>query len=211
MTPALLLDLDGTLIDSEPWYKGTEVAILNDLGVPITLPEMEEFTGLTLPVWLIRVEQRFGQAIEPAAFLEAYKPRMTAHVQNDIQMFPDAERFLTALGGRPAMLVTSSLKWYVDEVMARFPLIADSVRGVVCEADVTIGKPDPEPYVKAAERLGVEPGSAWVVEDAPNGVKSGLEAGCRVAWMDRHGSSMPHEPHLTVKSFDEFAEALAGA
>ncbi|MBS1714329.1 MAG: HAD family phosphatase [Armatimonadetes bacterium] len=209
MTAPLLLDLDGTLIDSEPWYKGTEVDILNDLGVPITLPEMEEFTGLTLPVWLIRVEQRFGKAVEPAAFLEAYRPRMVAHVQNDIRLFPDAERFLESLDGRPAVLVTSSLKWYVDEVLERFPLIADSVSGVVCEADVTIGKPDPEPYVKAAQRLGVDPGTAWVVEDAPNGVKSGLDAGCQVAWMDRNGHPMPHDPHLTVHTFEEFSEALA--
>ena len=70
------------------------------------------------------------------AFLEGYRPQMEKHVRDDVQMFTDASDFLLSFKGVPAVLVTSSMRWYVDAVLERFPALAVSVQGVVCEADV---------------------------------------------------------------------------
>lgn len=200
---AYLLDLDGTLIDSEPWYKQTEVEALKSFGVPMTLEHMEHYTGLTLPVWLDRVDQEFGKRIPIDDFLASYRPEMEGHVRENIQMFPDAREFLAAIDGSPAVLVTSSMKWYVDLVLERFPQIAGSVRAVVCEADVKIGKPDPEPYLLAAGLLQRSPAECMVVEDAINGVKSGLAAGCHVVAIDRHDNPSLAIATRVVKSLTE--------
>lgn len=203
MPAAILLDLDGTLIDSEPWYKKTEVECLNRLGVPITLGQMEEFTGLTLPRWLDRIHERFGMKISQEEFLVDYQPKMTAHVADNVAIFSDAESFLQRAHTVPVAIVTSSLKWYVDAVLERFSLIRRVASTVICEADVKIGKPDPEPYLLAAERLGVDPTECLVVEDAPNGVKSGVAAGCHTVGIDRESNRHLKHAHRVVKSFSE--------
>ena len=198
MPSALLIDLDGTLIDSEPWYKRTEVATLNGFGVPIKLEEMGEFTGLTLRTWLQRINSQYDKALTMEQFLEDYRPQMEEHVRTNVQMFSDTMPFLERAKGVPSILVTSSMKWYVDVVLERFPEIGEAVQGVVCEADVKIGKPDPEPYLMASERLGVDPGLAWVIEDAKNGVTSGIAAGCHVIGVDREGHGTLGMAHQVV-------------
>ena len=198
MPSALLIDLDGTLIDSEPWYKRTEVATLNGFGVPIRLEEMGEFTGLTLRTWLARINAQYEKALTMDLFLEGYRPQMEEHVRTNVQMFPDTLSFLERAKDTPSILVTSSMKWYVDVVLERFPEIGETVQGVVCEADVKIGKPDPEPYLMASQRLGVDPSLAWVIEDAKNGVASGVAAGCHVIGVDREGSGTLTMAHQVV-------------
>lgn len=200
---AYLLDLDGTLIDSEPWYKQLEVATLNGFGVPITLEMMEEYTGVTLRVWLERINGRFDKAITVDQFLDVFQAQMEDTLRGSVPLFSDAERFLEQLDGAPAVLVTSSMRWYVDIALEKFPLISSSVRGVVCEADVKRGKPDPEPYLMACDLLKIAPDRAWVIEDAPNGVKSGQAAGCHVVGIDRHGSGSISFADRVVSCLDE--------
>lgn len=203
MPTPLLLDLDGTLIDSEPWYKRTEVRTLNEFGINISLEDMEEFTGLTLGVWLKTLNARFDKNLTQEEFLVDYRPRMLRHVAEDVEMFPDAVRLLDRSKGHPAMLVTSSMRWYVDAVLDRYPMIGNAVQGIVCEADVVTGKPDPEPYLIAASRLERAPHECIVLEDAPNGVKSGVAAGCKVTGIDRHGAGSLGMAHTVVQSLDD--------
>jgi HAD superfamily hydrolase (TIGR01509 family) len=82
-----------------------------------------------------------------------------------------------ARGGRTA-LVTSSYRVLVDAVLAE--LGRHRFDAVITGDEVTRGKPDPEPYLTACERLGVEPRHAVVVEDALNGVVAAETAGCAV-------------------------------
>jgi HAD superfamily hydrolase (TIGR01509 family) len=198
---ALLIDLDGTLVDSEPHYKRTEVETLNEFGVPITLEEMEEFTGVVFPVWIAEIGRRHGVAIDSEAFMAAYRPKMEAAIADAMEPFPDAEPFLLRTP-QPKALVTSSMAWYVEAVLDRFGL-APWFDAVVCEADVVRGKPDPEPYLLAAGRLGVRPSDCLVLEDSQNGVLSGVAAGCDVVAVHRPGTRRPEGAHRTVCGLDE--------
>lgn len=200
--PTYLLDLDGTLIDSEPWYKQVEVAVLREMGVPMTFEEMEEYTGTPLVDWLARVEERHRVTLSPADFVTAYAPAMLRHVAEDVQLFPDAEGLLHRLDG-PAALVTSSMGWYVRAVFNRFPLIAAKVEAVVSADDVVKGKPDPTPYVQAAELIGAWPTDCLAFEDSVNGVASARGAGCRVIGIDREGLGHLADAHRVVRSLDE--------
>jgi HAD superfamily hydrolase (TIGR01509 family) len=204
--PATLLDLDGTLIDSEPWYKQVELETLRAFGVPVTPEEMHSYTGTVLPDWLAAVNARHGSRIGVDEFLKDYRPKIERHVYEDIEMFPDAERLLLRLEG-PVAIVTSSLDWYVDTALRRFPLLRERADAIVCAADVKNGKPDPEPYVVAAGRLASDPSGCTVVEDSSNGVQSGLAAGCRVVAIARNGAAPPGA-HEVLQSLDDFSASV---
>jgi HAD superfamily hydrolase (TIGR01509 family) len=92
---------------------------------------------------------------------------------------PGARELLAevAAAGLPCALVTSSERRFMDAVLARTQMRFDAT---VCADDVSVSKPDPEPYLLAAKLLGVEPGRCFALEDSPNGVASAQAAGCQV-------------------------------
>jgi len=84
--------------------------------------------------------------------------------------------------------VTSSERRFMDVVLARTGLRFDAL---VCADDVSVTKPDPEPYLLAAKLLGADPARCFALEDSPNGVASAEAAGCRVIAVP---SLVPIEP-----------------
>jgi HAD superfamily hydrolase (TIGR01509 family) len=104
---------------------------------------------------------------------------------------------LTALDavGMPTALVSASSRRIVDAGLASIG--PDHFRFTVSGDDVTLGKPDPEPYLKATRLLGVEPARCVVIEDSPNGTASGIAAGCQVVAIP-HADVIPPHPRLTT-------------
>jgi HAD superfamily hydrolase (TIGR01509 family) len=120
--------------------------------------------------------------------------------------------------GIPKAIGTSSRRWFVDAVLAPFEL-ADRFHAVLTAEDVANGKPDPEIYLKAAQRLGVEPHEMAVLEDSTNGCRAALAAGAvAIAVPNAHtcGFTFP-DVHLTVDSladprlYDRLGLALPAA
>jgi beta-phosphoglucomutase-like phosphatase (HAD superfamily) len=93
-----------------------------------------------------------------------------------------------AAAGLPHALVTSSEREFMDAVLARTGLGFDAL---VCADDVSVTKPDPEPYLLAAKLLGADPARCVALEDSPNGVASAEAAGYRVIAVP---SLVPIEP-----------------
>jgi HAD superfamily hydrolase (TIGR01509 family) len=121
-----------------------------------------------------------GAEVAPQAVREWMIDGMVARLQDGVPVMPGASELLDALRdeGVPVALVTSSLRPIADAVLKsvgreRFDL-------VVTADDVTRTKPDPEPYLTAARRLGAEPVRCVVLEDSPNGVAAATAAGCAV-------------------------------
>ena len=122
-----------------------------------------------------------------------------------------------AAAGLPYALVTSSQRRFVDAVLARtglrFPV-------VVCGSDVRRGKPDPEPYLLAARRLGVPPGRCLALEDSITGVRAAEAAGCVVVAVPTLRPIEPRPGRLVLPSLrgvglgrlrSAWADAAAGA
>lgn len=99
-----------------------------------------------------------------------------------------AEVELLCATGLPQAVVTNAERRYLDAVL-RGTGIASSFATTVSRDDVHRGKPDPEPYLLAADRLGVDPADCLVVEDTSWGAASGSAAGCRVVRVDLHRSA----------------------
>lgn len=201
----LLLDLDGTLIDSEPLHKRSEIETFALWGLRLAPSDLRPFTGTTLPLMLGGVGEKYGVQVDPEEFMEAQIPAFRKIIRNELRMFPDAERLLARArnAGVRMALVTSSMPWYLEAVSERFPVLVEAFEARVCQADVADGKPHPEAFRTASQRLGVAPNLCTAVEDSVNGIVSARAAGCRAVGIDREGHGRLGAADEVVSSLDQ--------
>jgi len=190
-TEAVLFDMDGLLIDSEPLWLEAETAVMATLGADWTAADQAQLLGGSL---VRTVRYLLGKATRPASpaqVAEWLMTRVTELVRDrGVPLRPGARALLAevAAAGLPHALVTSSERGFMDAVLARTGLRFDVL---VCADDVSVTKPDPEPYLLAAKLLGADPARCVALEDSPNGVASAEAAGCRVIAVP---SLVPIEP-----------------
>ena len=172
---ALLLDLDGTLLDSTAAVESAWLRFAARFGVPENQvrPLMHG-----IPAWQVIEEIRPGLPVEErAALAEAVLADM-AKPDAPVSWLPGARSFVAALNDVPWAVVTSGNGLLATSSMRKAGMTAPRV--LITSDDVSVGKPEPEPYLRSAELLGVFPTECVVIEDAPAGVAAGLAAGMRV-------------------------------
>lgn len=194
---AVVFDLDGTLVDSEPWHKKAEVEGFALLGLTVTAEDLMPCTGLTLPDMLRRIGDAHGRPLTVEEFLGVQQEILQGYIDHSMEAFPDALELANALNV-PLAIGTSSMKWYLDSILNRFTEIACRFPVRVCQADVSNGKPHPETFLTAFARLGVAPEAGWVIEDSINGVRAGRAAGAFVIGVDREGHGHLSEADTVV-------------
>ena len=191
VTGAVLFDMDGLLIDSEPLWLEAETAVMARLGADWTAADQAQLLGGSL---VRTVRYLLGKATRPASpaqVAEWLMTRVTELIRDrGVPLRPGARELLAevAAAGLPHALVTSSERGFMDAVLARTGLRFDVL---VCADDVSMTKPDPEPYLLAAKLLGADPARCVALEDSPNGVASAQAAGCQVIAVP---SLIPIEP-----------------
>lgn len=177
---AVLFDLDGLLVDTEPLGQMAERAVMRRLGSSVTPRETAELTGAsmgrTVEILLARAEEPLPPE-EVAALLETAMLELVR--QHGAPVLPGARELLAGVRaqGLPHALVTSTGLVLADAIM-RSAGLAFPV--VVTGDHVTAAKPDPQPYQQAAALLGIAPAYCVALEDSPQGVASARAAGCRV-------------------------------
>lgn len=199
---AFLFDLDGTLIDSEAAHKSAEVETLAAFGYDFSEEDLFEFTGVPYRAMLARIAPELG--VEE--FLAAHKGRLLALVGDRIVRFTDVDACLARFARGPMAIVTSSPRWYVEAVLEAFPILRAAFRSYVCADDVTTGKPDPEPYLLAASRIGVDPSASTAVEDSANGIASAKAAGCYTVAVRRDARIDLSRADAVIDSLGELSE-----
>lgn len=188
---AVLFDMDGLLIDSEPLWFEVETDVMTRLGGTWSEADQEALLGSSLDPAVRYFLDRATVPADPAEVGEWMIGGIVAKVRDHgVPIMPGAADLVTAVAtsGLPYALVTSSQRRFVDAVLARtglrFPV-------VVCGSDVTRGKPDPEPYLLATARLGVPPSQSLVLEDSITGVTAAEAAGCFVVAVPTLGGIEP--------------------
>jgi mannitol-1-/sugar-/sorbitol-6-phosphatase len=172
---AVLLDLDGTLVDSTHAVIRSWRWTATELSVPFE--RLEPF------VHGIPVDQALARAVPQVD--PAHRRRVAAHMlamQADpavpVAQIPGAGALLAALQAHPWAIVTSGDNRLARASMRKAGIPEPPV--LITADDVHHGKPHPEPYLRAAYALGVDPVTCLVVEDSPAGVRSGVAAGMQV-------------------------------
>jgi beta-phosphoglucomutase len=178
---ALAFDFNGTLSDDEPVLAAVYEELFAELGRPITAEQyFRELAGHTDEEILVRWFGASDDAVI-AERIRRYNVRVADGSTVDDEMRA-AVRFAAARV--PVALVTAAARAEIEPVLAASGL-ADAFTAVVSQDDVTRGKPDPEPYLRAADALTVEPAALLVFEDTDVGVASAQAAGARVVGLTR--------------------------
>lgn len=175
---AVLCDMDGTLVDTEPYWEVAKLDLTARYGVPFTREEVAALVGRSMMVTVDALREA-GVPLSDQEILDALVDDVAARVREHIPWLPGAQAFLQRMvaEGVPCALVTQA--WApVAEVIV---VASDgALRTFVSGGDVAHPKPHPEPYLTAATRLGVDPMRCVAIEDSPSGVESAEAAGAVV-------------------------------
>lgn len=181
---ALLFDLDGTLVDTEPLHLRTWMEAFGSFGIPFPAGEESNLQGRRGEQVIEWLRSRLGasvmDAIDPGALVAEKRERFERIIPTEVQPLPGAEAFLRRnKGDLPLGLVTSSRLETVGQMMLHLNWrnIFDALVGA---QHVANPKPHPEPYHRAVQRFKLQPGECVVFEDSPVGIESARAAGCLV-------------------------------
>jgi HAD superfamily hydrolase (TIGR01509 family) len=180
---AVLFDMDGLLVDSEPLWNVAETELAARLGGTWGDDVKAAVVGHRLDAAIPTILRWYGVPVTPASTADAWNfllDRMVELFDARLPLHDGAVELVDAVRSRgvATALVSSSFRVLVDAALHR--LGGGRFDLTLAGDEVTRGKPDPEPYRTACARLGVEPGRAVVLEDALSGVLSAAAAGCPV-------------------------------
>ncbi|GAA4422382.1 HAD family hydrolase [Georgenia halophila] len=177
---AVLWDMDGTLVNSEPYWMAAETALAERHGAVWTHEQGLELVGNDLLTNARIFQRHTGVGGRPEDVVEALQASVLDQLRvSGAPWRPGALELLSLLRSAaiPCALVTMSYAAFAHAVVEWAP--DGSFAAVVAGDEVANGKPDPEPYLVAADKLGVDVARCVAIEDSVPGVTSALAAGAR--------------------------------
>ncbi len=176
----ILFDHDGTLVDTEPVWAAAKVALAAEFGGTWTEQDTLDCLGLSMQFTLDRLRER-GVNLPDEEINNLLVAKVhEALAQQPVEFLPGIERFLAEVREAqiPAAVVTNAATSVARRTANAAPEGTFSV--IIGNDETTHPKPNPQPYLLAAERLGVDPTQCVAIEDSPSGVRSATAAGMRV-------------------------------
>jgi HAD superfamily hydrolase (TIGR01509 family) len=180
MLQAVLFDMDGTLVDTEPYWIAAEYALVEAHGGVWTDEHAHALVGNALLTSAEYIREHGPVDLEPPEIVERLLDEVVRAAEADMPWRPGALALLAVLHERhvPCALVTMSYRRLADTVVSL--LEPGAFATVVTGDQVLDGKPHPEAYLTAAAELGVDPARCVAIEDSPTGIASAQAAGCVV-------------------------------
>jgi HAD superfamily hydrolase (TIGR01509 family) len=193
----VLWDMDGTLVDTEPYWMGAEYALVAEHGGSWTEAQAKGLVGNPLPVSAETLRREGGVDLPIGVIVERMLEHVVAEVRRHLPWRPGAQELLEALRAAdvPCALVTMSYAVLADAVVSALP--PGTFAAVVTGDQVRNGKPHPEPFLTAARLLGVPPEDCVAIEDSRTGAASAHAAGAAVVAVP-HVVPVPPRPGIVV-------------
>jgi HAD superfamily hydrolase (TIGR01509 family) len=200
---AVLWDMDGTLVDTEPYWMHAETLLVESYGGTWTHEDALQLVGNGLIDSAI-VLRRYGVDMDPQAIVDHLTDGVAQRLRIDgVPIRPGARELLADLraAGIPTALVTMSMRRMALDVVGLIDFTAFDL--VVAGDDVQRPKPFPDAYLRAADLLSVDIADAVVIEDSPTGLAAGRTAGAVTL-------GVPHIVSLDDAGAHELWPSLAG-
>lgn len=204
---AVLWDMDGTLIDTEPYWIGAETELVEAHGGVWTHQDGLSLVGNPMMVSAGKLQER-GVDLPLEDIVDFLNGRVAEGVAAGIPWQPGAEQVLATLheAGVPMALVTSSFRMLAEP----FAAAAGRFDVVVCGDEVSRAKPDPEPYLTAARLLGVDVADCVAVEDSRAGIASALASGARTVAIEVMQPVAPQPGLSRIAALDDLTLTALG-
>ena len=180
MIRAILFDLDGLMVDSEPHSLASWCAILSSRGVTLDRKVSERMFGLRQLEAARMLVEVYGLTDQPAALGHEKEEYQLRHLGGQIKAMPGLFELLHEIERRElrTAVASSGARSYVIAVLRTIGL-PERFRAVVTGDDVANGKPAPDVFLAAARAVQTDPRHCLVLEDAPAGVQAAKAAGMR--------------------------------
>lgn len=178
---AVIFDMDGVIIDSEPIHLEVDIQTFKDLGCDISSEELEKYVGATNEYMFADIKKKYNinKSIEE---IINNKVEMTKNkvIQMDLNPIDGIRELLNDLKNEniPTAIASSSPRDFIDVVISKFKL-RDYFTYIISGEEVENGKPAPDIYLEAAKKLRLSPDDCIVIEDSRNGVIAAKTAGMK--------------------------------
>jgi beta-phosphoglucomutase len=174
---AVLFDMDGVILDSEPLHVAAFQATLGRFGHELDMNGYEaHFAGKTDETGFNEYFDFINEDANIPAIMSEKAKKYLELAQDQLTPYPGIVQIIKELSEHvPLALVTGSLRSEVD-VALKACGIEGQFSAIVTANDITKSKPNPEGYLKASELLGIEPKDCVVVEDSPSGINAAIAA-----------------------------------
>lgn len=209
MIQAVIFDMDGLLVDSEPVWDQARRAMADQAGKAWTEDDHKAVMGVSTREWADYMIERLELSLSPEAVVDQVIERMVEMYRTGIPWFPGALDAVDLAAGHFRTALASGSHPTLVETVTTDAAVQGKFEVIVSADEVGAGKPAPDVYLAAAERLGVEPASCVCLEDSGNGILAGVRAGMQViAVPDPRfppASNALDQAHLVIPSLAELS------
>lgn len=178
---AVLFDMDGVIVNSEPLHVAAFQATLKRYGHDLSDEQYKQhFAGRTDEAGFRQYFDFIGETVELPVIMDEKAKVYLDLAADQLVPYPGVIEFIRELAAQkvPLALVTGSLRAEAEVTLKAFG-ITNLFEAIVAAEDISQSKPNPEGYLKGAKALGIPPADCIVIEDAPSGVKAASAAGMR--------------------------------
>lgn len=175
---AIIFDLDGLMVDTEPMARRSWEMVIDDFGQRLDELTFQQMIGLRRMDSAILVLEKLDLDLTPDELLERKEIYLAELLANRTPIMPGLRRLVEELKQRklPWGVATSSPMSYAELILKNLDLVADC-QAIASGDEVQHGKPAPDVYLLAAERLAISPECCLALEDSSPGVKAAVAAG----------------------------------
>lgn len=204
---AVIFDMDGVIINSEPLHHKVEREIVEELGGKLSDEEVASFVGTTDYNMWSKIKKKFNLELSVEELIEMKKERFMKEI-DEIQLVPNFMDFMLSLykKGYLMAIASSNNRKIVDTIVNKFQLYK-YMKFIISGEEVKRSKPDPEIFLTAAKKMNVTPSDCIVIEDATNGVKAAKAAGMKCIGLKNTdtGKQDLSEADLIIENFNELS------
>lgn len=210
---AVLFDLDGLLVDSEPVWFRVRTEIFERVGMKWTEADQKELMGKSTGAWIEYLGKKLeGKLTRDEVVGQTLDGMVGAYRNGGVRVMPGAQEAVRYCKGQFEMALASGSPRILIEAALEVNGWQKTFRVVLSSDEVPRGKPAPDVYLEAAKRLGVDPKRCVVVEDSGSGILAGKAAGAAVIAVPNQELMPPKEAldkaDVRLDSLEEFEGAL---